>query len=115
MTTLFSQRIDLSEGLKGSGIALYNRSRNQDIYTVGFSGVTIKHSVKRGPSELIESDPIKGNLYFAGVAYDVFNVWALIRNAIPGGQSGLSICVAEDCLTFEDAIAAAYAYLQDTQ
>lgn len=112
MTTLFSQRVDLSENLKNSGVALHSRARNFDIYTLGFSGVTIKHSAKRGPSELIESDPIKGNLYIAGEAYDVFDVWVNLRTANPStGQSGLSKCIAEDCLTFREAMEFANAYL----
>jgi hypothetical protein len=110
MSTLFSQRIDLSEGLK-NGVALYNRARNQDIYTLGFSGVTINHSAKRGAPELIESDPIRGNRYVAGEAYDVFDVWVIVRTAIPGERSGLSKCIAKDCLTFDEAITAATAYL----
>lgn len=114
MATLFSQRIDLSEGHKG--VTLYNRSRNQDIYTVGFSSVTIKHSAKRGAPELIESDPIKGNLYIAGDAYDTFDVWAQVRIAdSAAGISGLSKCIAEDCESFDEAIVAAFAYLSNAQ
>jgi hypothetical protein len=112
MSTLFSQKVDLSEGLK-NGFTLYNRSHNQDIYTLGFSGVSIKHSAKRGAPELIESDPIKGNRYIAGEAFDVFDVWVLVRHAIPGERSGLSKCIAEGCLTFNEAIASATAYLTD--
>ena len=112
MSTLFSQRIDLSEGLK-NGFTLYNRSNNQDIYTLGFSGISIKHSTKRGAPELIESNPIRGNMYIAGEAYDVFDVWVIVRTAIPGERSGLTKCIAEDCLTFDEAIDAATAYLTD--
>ena len=111
MSTLFSQRIDLSEGLK-NGFTLYNRSNNQDIYTLGFSGISIKHSTKRGAPELIESNP-KGNMYIAGEAYDVFDVWVIVRTAIPGERPGLSKCIAEDCASFNEAIAAATAYLTD--
>ena len=110
MSPLFSQRIDLSEGLK-NGVALHLRSRNQDRYTLGFSGISIKHSTKRGAPELIESNPIRGNRYIAGEAYDVFDVWVLVRHAIPGERSGLSKCIAEGCLTFDEAMAAATAYL----
>jgi hypothetical protein len=110
MSTLFSQKIDLSEGLN-NGVTLYRRSSNQDIYTLGFSSVTIKHSTKRGAPELIESNPIRGNMYIAGEAYDVFDVWVIVRTAIPGERSGLSECIAEDCLTFDEAITAATAYL----
>ena len=110
MSTLFSQKVDLSEGMN-NGVTLYRRSSNQDIYTLGFSGVTIKHSAKRGAPELIESNPIRGNMYIAGEAYDVFDVWVIVRTAIPGERSGLSKCIAEDCLTFDEAIAAATAYL----
>ena len=35
-TTLFAQRIDLSEGRK-DGVLLYNRARNFDTYVLGFS------------------------------------------------------------------------------
>ena len=56
MSTLFAQRIDLSDGRR-DGTALLRRSRNQDSYAVGFSGVTIQHSAKRGNPELIASDP----------------------------------------------------------
>ena len=109
MSTLFDQKIDLSEGLN-NGVTLHRRSSNQDIYTLGFSAVTIKHSTKRGAPELIESNP-RGNMYIAGEAYDVFDVWVLVRHAIPGERSGLSRCIAEDCLTFDEAITAATAYL----
>ena len=112
MYTLFSQKVDISEGLK-NGFTLYNRANNQDIYTLGFSGVSIKHSTKRGAPELIESNPIRGNMYIAGEAYDVFDVWVLVRHAIPGERSGLSKCIAEDCASFNEAIDAATAYLTD--
>jgi hypothetical protein len=105
MSTLFSQKVDLSEGMN-NGVTLHRRSSNQDIYTLGFSTITIKHSTKRGAPELIES-----NLYIAGEAYDVFDVWVLVRHAIPGERSGLCRCIAEDCLTFDEAITAATAYL----
>ena len=110
MSTLFSQRIDLSEGLT-NGVALHRRSNNQDIYTLGFSGISIKHTTKRGAPDLIESNPIRGNMYIAGEAYDVFDVWVIVRTAIPGERSGLSKCIAEDCLTFDEAIDAATVYL----
>ena len=114
MATLFSQRIDLAEG--HTGVTLYNRSRNQDTYTVGFSSVTIKHSAKRGAPELVESDPVKGNLYIAGDAYDTFDVWTQVRTAdSTRGVPGLSKCIAEDCTTFDEAISAAYAYLSEAQ
>ena len=112
MSTLFSQKVDLSEGLN-NGVTLYRRSSNQDIYTLGFSGISIKHSTKRGAPELIESNPIRGNMYIAGEAYDVFDVWVLVRHAIPGERSGLSKCIAEDCASFNEAIDAATVYLTD--
>ena len=115
MTTLFAQRIDLSEGLKGSGITLYRRSRTQDTYTVGFSGVTIVHTAKREDPEKIESDPERGDLYLAGKAFDVFNVWVRVQNADPAkGICGMSKCIGEGLRTFKDAVALAQDYLRES-
>ena len=111
MTTLFSQRLDLSDA--HAGVCLYNRSYNRDTYTVGFSGVSIYHSAKRGPAEVVEGESISGGtLYIAGEAYDVFSVWAQVQTADSTiGRPGMSKCIAEDCLTFDDAVAAAIAHL----
>ena len=115
MTTLFAQRIDLSEGLKGSGITLYQRTRRQDTYTVGFSGVTIVHTAKREDPEKIESDPERGDLYLAGKAFDVFNVWVRVQNADPAkGTCGMSKCIGEGLRNFKDAVALAQDYLRES-
>lgn len=114
--TLFSQRIDLSEGLKGSGIALYRRDRRQDTYTLGFSGVTIIHTTKRENPELIASDPERGNTYLAGKAFDVFNVWVRVQDADPerGILCGKSKCIGEGLHTFRDAVSLARDFLRNT-
>ena len=116
MTTLFEQQIDLSENLsKGSGITLYQRTRRQDTYTVGFSGVTIVHTSKREDPEKIESDPERGDLYLAGKAFDVFNVWVRVQNADPAkGIHGESKCIGEGLRNFKDAVALAQDYLRES-
>ena len=115
MTTLFSQRIDLSEGLKGSGITLYRRDRRQDTYTLGFSSVTIIHTTKRENPEKIASDPERGDTYLAGKAFDVFNVWVRVQNADPEkGICGKSKCIGEELPTFKDAVALAQDYLRES-
>ena len=43
MTTLFAQRIDLSEGRR-DGVLLYNRARNFDTYVLGFSGICLLYT-----------------------------------------------------------------------
>ena len=115
MTTLFAQRIDLSEGLKGSGITLYRRDRRQDTYTIGFSSVTIVHTTKRENPEKIASDPERGDTYLAGKAFDVFNVWVRVQNADPvKGTCGMSKCIGEGLPTFKDAVALAQDYLRES-
>lgn len=115
MATLFAQRIDLSEGLKGSGITLYQRTPRFDTYTVGFSGVTIVHCAKRENPEKIESDPERGDLYLAGKAFDVFNVWVRVQNADPSkGIPGMSKCIGKELRTFNDAVELAQDYLRNS-
>ena len=108
-TTLFAQRLDLSEGRK-DGVLLYNRARNFDTYVLGFSGITIKHSAKRGAPVLVSSDPERGNTYVAGEAFDVFSVWVRQQDAIPGGRPGITAQVAE-VATFDEAVRIAQDHL----
>ena len=108
-TTLFAQRIDLSEGRR-DGTLLLRRSRNQDSYAVGFSGVTIQHSAKRGAPVLVSSDPERGNTYVAGEAFDVFAVWVRQQDAIPGSRPGITAQVAE-VATFDEAVRIAQDHL----
>lgn len=113
-STLFQTGNDLSEDL----ISVYRslKSDTFDVYQMTEdTDVTIVHSCKRGPSELIESDPVKGDTYRAGVAYDVFNVWIQIQTAIPGKTPGLKKCIAEDVRSFDDAWQIASEYVQDMQ
>ena len=103
--TLFQTGNDLSDDFKK---ICYRRlkSNSFDVYQmIENSNVSIKHSTKRGPSELIEEDSIKGNTYIAGIAYDSFNVWVNIQDADPSiGRPGCSKCVAENVCNFADAI-----------
>ena len=108
-TTLFAQRLDLSEGRK-DGVLLYNRARNFDTYVLGFSGITIKHSAKRGAPVLVSSDPERGDTYIAGEAFDVFAVWVRQQDAIPGGRPGITAQIAE-VATFDEAVAVAHKHL----
>lgn len=109
MTTLFAQRIDLSDGRR-DGTTLLRRARNFDTYAVGFSGVTIEHSAKRGAPELIASDPERGDTYLAGEAFDVFAVWVRQQDAIPGGRPGITSRIAE-VATFDEAVRIAQQHL----
>jgi hypothetical protein len=109
MTTLFAQRIDLSDSRR-DGTLLLRRNPRFDTYAVGFSGVTIQHSAKRGNPELIASDPERGNTYVAGEATDVFAVWVRQQDAIPGGRPGITAQIAE-VATFDEAVAVAHKHL----
>lgn len=112
--TLFQTGNDLSEGL----VSVQRRLKGDtfDVYEfIEDDSVTIKHSAKRGAPILIKEDKYNGNTYVAGDAYDVFNVWVRVRNAVPGGQSGLNVCIAEDVLSFDDALAIAQEHIQDVQ
>ena len=74
--------------------------------------VSIKHRARRGPSELIKEDPIKGNTYVAGIAYDSFDVWVDVQDPDSStGRPGCSKCVGEDIRTFADAISIAQEYI----
>ena len=85
------------------------KANSFDVYEmIGNANVSIKHHARRGPSELIKEDSIKGNTYVAGVAYDSFDVWVEVQKADSTiGRPGLNQCVAEDVRSFEDAIAIA--------
>lgn len=93
--TLFLIGDDLSENIEG--VNRTTKARNFDVYTMlDNPNIKIKHETRRGPSELVEEDPINGNIYLAGVAYDVFNVWVDCDHG--------SSCVAENVLTFGEAL-----------
>ena len=104
MTTLFAQRIDLSDSRR-DGTLLLRRNPRFDTYAVGLSGVTIQHSAKRGNPERID-----GNTYVAGEAFDVFAVWVRQQDAIPGGRPGITSQIAE-VATFDEAVAVAHKHL----
>ena len=77
---------------------------------LGFSGITIKHSAKRGAPVLVSSDPERGDTYIAGEAFDVFAVWVRQQDAIPGGRPGITAQIAE-VATFDEAVAVAHKHL----
>jgi hypothetical protein len=110
--TLFQTGNDLSNNFMK---VCYRRMKANsfDVYEmIGNSNVSIKHHARRGPSELIKEDPIKGNTYVAGVAYDSFDVWVEVQKADSAiGRTGCSKCVAEDVRSFEDAISIAQEYI----
>lgn len=89
------------------------KSNSFDVYEmIGNSKVSINHRARRGPSELIKEDPINGNTYVAGIAYDSFDVWVNVQDADSSiGRPGCSKCVAEDVRTFDDAISIAQKYI----
>ena len=110
--TLFQTGNDLSDDFKS---VCYRSLKDCsfDVYQLlQDSNVTIKHRARRGKPELIEEDPIKGNTYLAGIAYDSFDVWVQVQSADSTiGRPGCSKCVAEDVRTFVDAIAIAQEYV----
>lgn len=114
-TTLFQTGNDLSEGL----VSVSRRLKGDtfDVYElIEDCDVTIKHSAKRGAPVLIKEDKYNGNTYAAGIAYDVFNVWVQVEHADSSkGRPGLSKCIAEDVLTFDDAIERAQMYIKEVQ
>lgn len=114
-TTLFQTGNDLSEGFVSVNRTL--KANNFDVYTmIEDCDVTIQHSTKRGPSELIESDPVRGNMYRAGIAFDVFSVWVQIQSADSStGRPGCAKCIAEDLRSFDDAFDRAQMYIKDVQ
>jgi hypothetical protein len=89
------------------------KSDSFDVYEmIGNFKVSINHRARRGPSELIKEDPINGNTYVAGIAYDSFDVWVNVQDADSSiGRPGCSKCVAEDVRTFDDAISIAQKYI----
>lgn len=103
--TLFQTGNDLSDDFKS---VCYRRLKNFsfDVYELlQDSDVSIKHSARRGASELIAEDPIKGNTYISGIAYDSFDVWVQEVHADSTiGRPGESRCVAQDVRTFADAV-----------
>ena len=103
--TLFQTGNDLSDSfmkvcyrrLKGNSFDVYEMIANPN--------VSIKHHSRRGSSELIKEDPINGNTYAAGIAYDSFDVWVNLQDAdSTTGRPGCSKCVAEDIRSFEEAL-----------
>jgi hypothetical protein len=109
---LFETGNDLSDDFMK---VCYRRMKSDsfDVYEmIGNSKVSIKHRARRGPSELIKEDPINGNTYVAGIAYDSFDVWVNVQDADSSiGRPGCSKCVAEDVRTFDDAISIAQEYI----
>lgn len=96
LKTLFETGNDLSEGLdcyrrlKDCSFDVYEMSAN--------SNVTIKHRAIRHKPEWSDEH----NCYFAGVAYDSFNVW--VRKSTGDKiQPSIDSCVAENVSTFEEA------------
>ena len=109
---LFETGNDLSDDFMK---VCYRRMKSDsfDVYEmIGNSKVSIKHRARRGPSELIEEDPINGNTYIAGIAYDSFDVWVDVQDPdSTTGRPGCSKCVGEDIRTFADAISIAQEYI----
>jgi hypothetical protein len=109
---LFETGNDLSDDFMK---VCYRRMKSDsfDVYEmIGNSKVSINHRARRGPSELIKEDPINGNTYVAGIAYDSFDVWVEVQKADSAiGRPGCSKCVAEDVRTFDDAISIAQKYI----
>jgi hypothetical protein len=109
---LFETGNDLSDDFMK---VCYRRMKSDsfDVYEmIGNFKVSINHRARRGPSELIKEDPINGNTYVAGIAYDSFDVWVNVQDADSSiGRPGCSKCVAEDVRTFDDAISIAQKYI----
>ena len=109
---LFETGNDLSDDFMK---VCYRRMKSDsfDVYEmIGNSKVSINHRARRGPSELLKEDPIKGNTYVAGIAYDSFDVWVNVQDADSSiGRTGCSKCVAEYVRTFDDAISIAQEYV----
>lgn len=110
--TLFETGNDLSDDFMK---VCYRRMKSDsfDVYQmIENSKVSIKHRARRGPSELIEENPINGNTYIAGIAYDSFDVWVDVQDPDSTiGRIGCSKCVGEDIRTFADAISIAQEYI----
>lgn len=113
--TLFQTGNDLSEGFVSINRTL--KANSFDVYTmVEDCDVTIKHSAKRGTPILVKEDKYNGNTYVAGDAYDVFDVWVQLQEAdSTSGRPGCSKCIAENVLTFDDAIERAQMYIKEVQ
>ena len=109
---LFETGNDLSDDFMK---VCYRRMKSDsfDVYEmIGNPKVSIKHRARRGPSELIKEDPIEGNTYVAGIAYDSFDVWVDFQDPDSStGRPGCSKCVGEDIRTFAYAISIAQEYI----
>lgn len=99
--TLFLSGIDLSENYKNVCVRRM-KANTFDVYSLIHNpDIEIKVRGRRGPSELIKEDPMKGNTYVVGESYDSFDVW--VKNKITDRHS-VHHCVAEDLRSFDEAI-----------
>ena len=100
--TLFLSGNDLSEKYNLQDVVVRRMKTNTfDVYSmIHNSDIEIKVRGRRGPSELIKEDPVKGNTYVAGESYDSFDVWVSHKE----GLRGSSHCIAEDLRSFNDAV-----------
>lgn len=108
--TQFQQRLDLS--VNHSDFVLAKRTATRDYYEFKrMPTFRIYHGTKRGPSKLLNRDPItKIETYLVGDPYDVFDVWHQQRYADPSrGIPGLNAQLSSDHLSFADAVLAVYA------
>lgn len=99
--TLFLSGNDLSENYKSVCVRRM-KTNTFDVYSLIHNpDIEIKVRGRRGPSELIKEDPVKGNTYVAGESYDSFDVW--VKNKITDRHSKHS-CIAENLRSFDEAI-----------
>ena len=101
--TLFLSGTDLSESHNLQSVCVRRMKTNTfDVYSLIHNpDIEIKVRGRRGPSELIKEDPVKGNTYVAGESYDSFDVW--VRNKITDLRWESS-CIAEDLRSFDEAV-----------
>lgn len=100
--TLFLSGNDLSEKYNLQDVFVRRMKTNTfDVYCmIHNSDIEIKVRGRRGPSELIKEDPVKGNTYVAGESYDSFDVWVSNKE----GLRWSSRCIAEDLRSFDTAV-----------